>query len=92
MRKMKHTLVFVFMTLALAIQMLHAQHTDSLAVAVDSLTYNMYKNLPEVMVSGQRPVVKAKRGMLEYDMPRLIEKLPVDNVYEAVNSCRAWWR
>lgn len=83
---MKHTLVFVFMTLALAIQMLHAQHTDSLAVAVDSLTYNMYKNLPEVMVSGQRPVVKAKRGMLEYDMPRLIEKLPVDNVYEAVKQ------
>ena len=83
---MKRKALLLFLLIATALQMTQAQQNDSMAVAIDSLTYNMYKNLPEVMVSGQRPVVKAKHGMLEYDMPRLLGKLPVNNVYEAVKQ------
>ena len=51
----------------------------------DSLTIeNMMHNLPEVMVKGSRPVVKAERGMLTYNMPLLIKLLPADNAYEAL--------
>ena len=42
------------------------------------------QNLPEVMVKGSRPVAKAERGKLSYDMPLLLEKLPADNAYEAL--------
>ena len=51
----------------------------------DSFTMeNMMHNLPEVMVKGSRPVVKAERGMLTYNMPLLIKLLPADNAYEAL--------
>lgn len=42
--------------------------------------------LPEVMVKGERPVVKAQQGKLVYDMPRLLEQLPVSNAYEALKE------
>ena len=51
----------------------------------DSLTMeNMMHNLPEVMVKGSRPIVKADRGMLSYNMPLLLKQLPADNAYEAL--------
>ena len=51
----------------------------------DSLTMEtMLHNLPEVMVKGSRPIVKAERGMLTYNMPLLIKQLPADNAYEAL--------
>lgn len=51
----------------------------------DSLTMeNMMHNLPEIMVKGSRPIVKAERGMLSYNMPLLIKQLPADNAYEAL--------
>ena len=51
----------------------------------DSLTMeSMMHNLPEVMVKGSRPVVKAERGMLSYNMPLLLKQLPADNAYEAL--------
>ena len=53
-------------------------HTDSLTME------NMMHNLPEVMVKGSRPVVKAERGMLSYNMPLLLKQLPADNAYEAL--------
>ena len=35
----------------------------------DSLTMeNMMHNLPEIMVKGSRPIVKAERGMLSYNI------------------------
>lgn len=43
--------------------------------AVDSLltgdvqTDSLFQTLPEVMVEGERPVVKALPGRLEYDLP-----------------------
>ena len=46
----------------------------------DSLTMeSMMHNLPEVMVKGSRPIVKAERGMLSYNMPLLLKQLPADN-------------
>lgn len=51
----------------------------------DSLTMeSMIHNLPEVMVNGSRPIVKAERGMLSYNMPLLLKQLPADNAYEAL--------
>ena len=51
----------------------------------DSLTMEtMMHNIPEVMVKGSRPIVKAERGMLSYNMPLLMKQLPADNVYEAL--------
>ena len=49
-------------------------------------TDSLYGQLPEVMVKGERPVVKAERGKLVYDMPRLMEQLPVSNAYEAIKE------
>ena len=53
-------------------------HTDSLTME------NMMHNLPEVMVKGSRPIVKAERGMLSYNMPLLLKQLPADNAYEVL--------
>ena len=51
----------------------------------DSFTMEtMLHNLPEVMVKGSRPIVKAERGMLSYNMPLLLKQLPADNAYEAL--------
>lgn len=51
----------------------------------DSLTMeSMLHNLPEVMVKGSCPIVKAERGMLSYNMPLLLKQLPADNAYEAL--------
>ena len=54
-------------------------------VETDSLTMEtMMHNIPEVMVKGSRPIVKAERGMLSYNMPLLLKQLPADNAYEAL--------
>ena len=51
----------------------------------DSLTMEtMMHNIPEVMVKGSRPIVKAERGMLSYNIPLLLKQLPADNAYEAL--------
>ena len=52
--------------------------TDSLSME------NMMHELPEIMVKGSRPIVKAERGMLSYNMPLLLKQLPADNAYEAL--------
>ena len=67
--------------------------TDTLrTLSADSITTgdarmdSLYRSLPEVMVVGERPVVKAVAGKLEYDLPRLIEGKPVDNIYDALKQ------
>lgn len=52
----------------------------------DARMDSLYRHLPEVMVTGERPVVKASAGKLEYDLPRMIKDRPVDNVYEALKE------
>lgn len=58
---------------------------DSLITA-DARLDSLYRTLPEVMITGERPLVKASQGKLVYDLPRLVQNLPVDNVYEAVKE------
>ena len=54
-------------------------------VSQDSMSISrMLKMLPEAMVKADRPVVKAERGKLNYNMPWLLEKMPADNAYEAL--------
>ena len=47
---------------------------------------SLFQTLPEVMVTGERPIVKAEAGKLVYDLPRLISEKPVSNVYEAIRE------
>lgn len=58
------------------------------ADSVKNVTYidSIYKELPEVMVTGERPIVKAEEGKLVYDLPRLVTDLPVDNAYDALKN------
>ena len=44
----------------------------------------LYKNLPEVVVKAEKPIVKIVQGKMVYNMPNLLEKLPADNAYEAL--------
>ncbi len=43
-------------------------------------------SLPDVMVKGNRPIVKVKGAALTYDLPQLIKNHPVDNAYEAIKQ------
>lgn len=52
----------------------------------DARLDSLYQTLPEVMITGERPIVKAAQGKLVYDLPRLIQNLPVDNAYDAVKE------
>ena len=71
----------ILITLSLCAMTLHAQE-DANTLYVDSLL----GQLPEVMVKGERPVVKARQGKLVYDMARLLEQQPVSNAYEALKE------
>ena len=55
---------------------------DTMALFLDSLLME----LPEIMVTGERPVVKAEEGKLVYDLPRLVNNLPVDNAMDAIKE------
>ena len=58
---------------------------DSL-ITKDAKLDSLYQSLPEVMITGERPVVKAEQGKLVYDLPRIISEMPVDNAYEAIKE------
>ncbi len=71
----------VTIVLFLSAQTLSAQSADN----NDSIDINMlYKNLPEVVVKAEKPIVKLVQGKLVYNMQNLLEKLPADNAYEAL--------
>ena len=57
--------LFMSAVLLCAVMTSNAQSTSQ----TDSLTMeNMMHELPEIMVKGSRPIVKAERGMLSYNM------------------------
>lgn len=58
---------------------------DSL-ITSDSRLDSLFQTLPEVMVTGERPIVKAQPGKLVYDLPRLISNQPIDNAYDAMKE------
>lgn len=72
--------IILMMTAMLAVGTTTAQTTDSLRM--DSIIHA----LPEVMVKGDRPLVKVDGSKLVYDLPRLVEKKGVDNVYDALQE------
>lgn len=53
---------------------------DSLDIA------SLYENLPEIMVVGERPIVKLEDGKLSYNMPILLERIPADNAFDALKN------
>lgn len=55
---------------------------DTMGLFLDSLLME----LPEIMVKGERPVVKAEEGKLVYDLPRLVNDLPVNNAMDAIKE------
>ena len=64
----------------LLVGMTAGAQTDSLRI--DSLL----RTLPEVMIMGERPMVKAERGKLVFDLPRLMRDKGVDNAYDALKE------
>ena len=64
------------------------QQMQAPADSVKNIAYidSIFKELPEVMITGERPIVKAEQGKLVYDLPRLVGNLPVDNAYDAVKN------
>lgn len=58
------------------------------ADSLENVSYidSIYKELPEVMITGERPIVKAEQGKLVYDLPRLVKDLPVDNALDALKN------
>lgn len=54
--------------------------TDSLDI------FSVYENLPEVMVVGERPIVKLEEGKLSYNMPVLLKRIPADNAFDALKN------
>ena len=75
---------FLFMGIFVALTITANAQDD---IPKDSLTMewkSMFRNLPEVMIKGSRPIVKVERGLLLYNMPLLLKQLPADNAYEAL--------
>ena len=79
---MKRYMLWVLLTL-IAVNAA-AQEPDSLAsyAAADSL----YLELSEAVVVGEIPIVKVDKGALVYDLPRILEKTPADNAFEAIGK------
>ena len=69
--------------MALAAFGLAAQEPDSLAMAAAD---SMYLELTSATVAAERPVVKVDKGALVYDLPRILEKTPADNAFEAISK------
>jgi hypothetical protein len=55
-------------------------------IGIDGRLDSLFQTLPEVLVKGERPIVKSEQGKLVYDLPRLIVNKPIDNVYDAVKE------
>ena len=73
-------LVLSLFTCALSYAQGKVNTSDSLSI--DSL----FRELPELVVKGERPTVKLERGKLVYNMQLLLEKLPADNAYDAITN------
>ena len=80
MKSICSILVLSLFTCALSYAQGKVNTSDSLSI--DSL----YRELPELVVKGERPTVKLERGKLVYNMQLLLEKLPADNAYDAITN------
>lgn len=72
----------IALALLLATQVtVFAQNKDEFKIN-DSTTVK----LTDVVVKGQRPVVKASAGKLQYNIPNLIKNKPVDNAFDVLRE------
>ena len=76
--KIKRSYVLLFICASMYNECIAQTSNDS--IIMDSIIHN----LPEIMVSGERPTVKINKGKLTYDMNKLIENKGIDNVYDAL--------
>ena len=76
-RSMKRTLFIIVFT---------ALCFNAVAQSKDEKLDSLYYSLPEAMVTGDKPIVKADKGKLIYDLPHIIKDLPVDNAYDAIKE------
>ena len=76
-RSMKRTLFIIVFT---------ALCFNAAAQSKDEKLDSLYYSLPEAMVTGDKPIVKADKGKLIYDLPHIIKDLPVDNVFDAIKE------
>lgn len=70
------TIILFFSAQTLSAQL--ANNNDSIDIG------KLYKNLPEIVVKAEKPIVKLVQGKMIYNMQNLLEKLPADNAYEAL--------
>lgn len=85
-RKGIWTLIVVLWTYAGNCQV-NAQEANGTQGKQDSLNVNLlFRQLPEVMVKGERPVARLERGRLTYNMPLLLQRMPADNAFEALGN------
>lgn len=61
-----------------------AQEGITQSVTWDQDTLITMLNLPDIMIKGERPIVKLEEGKLTYDMPRLLDGKVVSNAYESI--------
>lgn len=73
--------LFLFLLSAVCLPVA-AQTTADDSLRLDSLV----RTLPEVMVSGERPVVKVRGAALVYDVNRLPGNAATDNAYDALKA------
>ena len=78
--------LILILWLAAFVAKLPAQERADSLLTGDMQADSLFQALPEVMVEGERPVVKALPGRLEYDLPRMIAQKPIDNVYDALKE------
>lgn len=62
----------------------YAQEEISQSVAWENDTIISMLNLPDILIKGERPIVRLREGKLTYDMPRLLEDKIVSNAYESI--------
>ena len=74
--------ILVLSLFACALSYAQGKVNTSDSLSIDSL----YRELPELVVKGERPTVKLERGKLVYNMQLLLEKLPADNAYDAITN------
>ncbi len=77
MKKTFVSFLLLFVCLAVA-----AQTAADDSLRLDSIV----RTLPEVMVSGERPVVRVSGGALVYDINRLAGSATTDNAYDALKA------
>lgn len=79
---MKQTLLILsFLLLPLYVMAQETTQEDDSCI-LDSI----YAELPEILVVGERPLVKSEEGKLIYDLPRLVDNTGIDNIYDAIKE------